>query len=74
MHQVVKLLVGLGLLVPGALLLLRALHLAPPGLEAITTFVFGGLRLYAPLPAAMTVVGAILVLSVATSGPGPPPP
>jgi hypothetical protein len=74
MHQAVKLLSGLGLLVPGSLLLLRALHLAPPGLEAITTFLFGGLRLFVPVPAVMTVVGAVLVLSVATSGPGAPEP
>lgn len=74
MHQAVKLLVGLVLLVPGSLLLLRALHLAPPGLEAITTFFFGGLRLFAPVPAVMTVVGAVMVLGVVTSGAQAPRP
>jgi hypothetical protein len=67
MHQAVKLLLGLGLLVPGVLLLLRALHLAPPGLEAITTFLFGGMRLFVPVPAVMTVVGGVLVGSVFVS-------
>jgi hypothetical protein len=67
MHQAVKLLLGLGLLVPGVLLLLRALHLAPPGLEAITTFLFGGTRLFAPVPAVMTMVGGVLVGSVVVS-------
>jgi hypothetical protein len=67
MHQAVKLLLGLGLLVPGVLLLLRALHLAPPGLEAITTFLFGGTRLFVPVPAVMTVVGGVLVGSVFVS-------
>jgi hypothetical protein len=74
MHQAVKLLVGLGLLIPGVLLLLRSLHAAPAGLEAITTFFFGGLRLFTPVPAAMTVVGAVLVLSVVSAGPETPEP
>lgn len=69
MNAGLKLLIGLGLLVPGLLLLLRVTKVAPPALEAITSFFFGDLRPFLPLPAAMTIGGAILVLSALTSGP-----
>lgn len=69
MNQALKLLVGVALLGPGLLLLLRVTKVAPPALESITTFFFGGLRPFLPLPAAMTIGGAILVLSALTSGP-----
>lgn len=69
MNSALKLLIGFGLLGPGLLLLLRVTKMAPPALESITSFFFGSLRPFLPLPAAMTVGGAILVLSALTSAP-----
>ncbi|MBE2247992.1 MAG: hypothetical protein IAE78_00500 [Myxococcus sp.] len=69
MNSALKLLLGFGLLVPGLLLLLRVLHLAPAGLESITSFFFGSARPFFPLPFGMTVAGAVLVFSALTSGP-----
>jgi hypothetical protein len=69
MNAGLKLVIGFGLLGPGLLLLLRVLKVAPRPLEDITSFFFGSLRPFLPLPAAMTVVGAILVLSALTAGP-----
>lgn len=61
MTNALKLLVGFGLMLPGIGLLLRSLKLAPPALEAITTFVVGGVRFAPLIPAAMVVLGGILV-------------
>ncbi len=68
MNPALKLMAGVALLVPGVVLLLRVLHLAPSGLESITSFFFGSARPPVPLPLGMTVVGAVLLLS-ALSGP-----
>lgn len=70
MHDAVKLFGGLLLLVPGVLLLLRGAGLAPSGLEAITTFFVGGVRLGLAVPALMSLVGAVLVMS--SFAPKPP--
>lgn len=69
MNPALKLLAGVALLGPGLLLLLRVLHLAPAGLESITSFFFGSARPPFPVPFGMTVAGALLLLS---SFSGPP--
>jgi hypothetical protein len=63
MHSVVKLLAGVGLLVPGVLLSLRGLQLAPPGLEAITRFLFGGARPSVGVTTVLVLAGGFLLFS-----------
>jgi len=68
MNPALKLLAGVALLVPGLLLLLRKLYVAPSGLESITSFFFGSARPPFLIPFGMTVAGALLLFS-AFSGP-----
>lgn len=63
MTNALKLLVGFALIFPGTGLLLRALRLAPPALEAITSFFVGGGRPGIWLPTVMVVFGGLLVTS-----------
>lgn len=63
MHSLVKLVGGLGLLLPGLMLTLRGLKVAPPALEAITSFFFGSARPSLATTLLLVAVGGVLVFS-----------
>ena len=48
---------------PGVLLTLRGLHLAPPGLESITRFFFGGAKPSLAVTTVLVAAGAFLLVS-----------